>query len=138
MQVQNTELDGIVGINFCPKSMYCVLQYIDAIMSVKGGITMVAKSANVSVRVEPDIKAQAEAILEQLGISASSFINMTYRQVILKRGIPFAVTIPHSLPTRDSMSDEEFEQMISASLEQAKRGESIPFGEAMDKFMRGL
>ena len=75
------------------------------IMSVKGGITMVAKSANVSVRVEPDIKAQAEAILEQLGISASSFINMTYRQV---------------------MSDEEFEQMISASLEQAKRGESIP------------
>ena len=26
----------------------------------------------------------------------------------------------------DSMSDEEFEQMISASLEQAKRGESIP------------
>ena len=26
---------------------------------------MVAKSANVSVRVEPDIKAQAEAILEQ-------------------------------------------------------------------------
>lgn len=24
------------------------------------------------------------------------------------------------------MSDEEFEQMISASLEQAKRGESIP------------
>ena len=41
MQVQNTELDGIVGINFCPKSMYCVLQYIDAIMSVKGGITMV-------------------------------------------------------------------------------------------------
>ena len=126
MQVQNTELDGIVGINFCPKSMYCVLQYIDAIMSVKGGITMVAKSANVSVRVEPDIKAQAEAILKQLGISASSFINMTYRQVILKRGIPFAVTIPHSLPTRDSMSDEEFEQMISASLEQAKRGESIP------------
>ena len=108
------------------------------IMSVKGGITMVAKSANVSVRVEPDIKAQAEAILEQLGISASSFINMTYRQVILKRGIPFAVTIPRSLPTRDSMSDEEFEQMISASLEQAKRGESIPFGEAMDKLMRGL
>ena len=41
MQVQNTELDGIVGINFCQKSMYCVLQYIDAIMSVKGGITMV-------------------------------------------------------------------------------------------------
>lgn len=118
--------------------MYCVLQYIDAIMSVKGGIYMVARSANVSVRVEPDIKAQAEAILDKLGISASSFINMTYRQVILKRGIPFAVTMPQSLPTRDTIGDEEFDRMLSVSLEQAKSGDSIPFDAAMDKLMRGL
>ena len=38
---------------------------------------MAVRSANVNVRVEPEIKVQAEAILEQLGISASSFINMT-------------------------------------------------------------
>ena len=45
---------------------------------------MQTKSANVNVRVEPDIKEQAEAILEKLGVSASAFINMTYRQVILR------------------------------------------------------
>ncbi len=40
---------------------------------------MAARSANVNVRVEPDIKKQAEAILETLGVSVSSFFNMTYR-----------------------------------------------------------
>jgi len=39
---------------------------------------MVGKSANVSLRVEPDIKTQAEAILSDLGVSASAFINMSY------------------------------------------------------------
>ena len=48
---------------------------------------MAARSANVNVRVEPGIKEQAEAILESLGVSASAFINMTYRQVILRKGI---------------------------------------------------
>lgn len=99
---------------------------------------MVTRSANVSVRVEPDIKAQAEAILEKLGISASSFINMTYRQVILKRGIPFNVTIPPTIATRDSMTEEEFDNMMSISLAQAKAGDTIPFDEAMDRLMRGL
>ena len=46
---------------------------------------MATRSANVNVRVEPDIKEQAEAILEKLGVSTSAFINMTYRQVILHK-----------------------------------------------------
>ena len=55
---------------------------------------MSGRSANVSVRVEPDIKAQAEAILASLGVSTSTFVNMAYRQVILRQGIPFAVELP--------------------------------------------
>ena len=46
---------------------------------------MAARSANVNVRVEPDVKKRAEDILDKLGVSASAFINMTYRQVIMKR-----------------------------------------------------
>lgn len=37
---------------------------------------MAIKSSNVTARVEPEIKEEAEAILAQLGISASSGINM--------------------------------------------------------------
>jgi len=44
---------------------------------------MAIKSSNVAVRVEPEIKEEAEAIIAQLGISASNGINMFYRQIIL-------------------------------------------------------
>ena len=99
---------------------------------------MAARSANVNVRVEPDIKKQAEDILDQLGISASAFINMTYRQVIMKRGIPFPVELPSEIKTLDTMTDEEFDVMLENGLEQAKRGESVPYEEAFEQLMKGL
>ena len=43
---------------------------------------MAVKTANVTARIQPNIKEQAEAILDRLGIPVSVFIDMTYRQVI--------------------------------------------------------
>ena len=99
---------------------------------------MATRSANVNVRVEPDVKKQAEDILEKLGVSASAFINMTYRQVIMKRGIPFSVELPSEIKTLDTMTDAEFDEMMQTGLEQAKRGESVPYEEAFDRLMEGL
>ncbi len=67
-------------------------------------------------------EAMAEAILERLGVSALAFINMTYRQVILKKGIPFHVALPSGIKTRDTMTDAEFDEMTQRGLEQAKMG----------------
>ena len=99
---------------------------------------MAVRSANVNVRVEPDIKKQAEDILDKLGISVSAFINMTYRQVIMKRGIPFSVELPTEFKTLDTMTDAEFDEMMQTGLEQAKKGESVPYEEAFDRLMEGL
>ena len=87
---------------------------------------MAVRSANVNVRVEPDIKKQAEDILDKLGISVSAFINMTYRQVIMKRGIPFSVQLPSEIKTLDTMDDEEFDAMMESGLAGEKgRGDSL-------------
>ena len=59
---------------------------------------MAQKSANLYVRIEPDVKEQAEGILSALGIPASSAINMFYKQIILHRGIPFEVTLSSARP----------------------------------------
>ncbi len=99
---------------------------------------MATRSANVNVRVEPDVKKQAEDILDKLGVSASAFINMTYRQVIMKRGIPFSVELPSRIRTLDIMTDEEFDEIMQTGLEQAKKGESVPYEEAFDCLMDGL
>lgn len=53
-----------------------------------------AKSANLYARIEPDVKEQAESILNALGISASNAITMFYKQIILQKGLPFEVKLP--------------------------------------------
>ena len=55
---------------------------------------MATKTANLYVRIEPDVKEQAESILSTLGIPASNAINIFYKQIILNRGLPFDVKIP--------------------------------------------
>ena len=62
-----------------------------------------SKSANLYVRIEPEIKEQAEKILSTLGIPASNAINIFYKQIILQRGLPFEVKIPDNTPTDISM-----------------------------------
>lgn len=75
---------------------------------------MTQKSANIYARIEPDIKKQAEDILSSLGVSASSAINMFYKQIILKKGIPFDITLNAAKPADISLLSEE---ELSAELE---------------------
>ena len=75
---------------------------------------MTQKSANIYARIEPDIKKQAEDILSSLGVSASSAINMFYKQIILKKGIPFDITLNTAKPADISLLSEE---ELSAELE---------------------
>lgn len=91
---------------------------------------MATRSANVMARVEPDIKEQAETIMNRLGLSASSVINALYRQIIYKNGLPFSLTLPVGIPARDTMSDEEFNAMMAHSLAQAKAGEGLSLDDA--------
>ena len=56
------------------------------------------RTSNVFARVEPDIKEQAEQVLVQLGIPMSNAIGMFLRQIIMHRGIPFAMRLPANEP----------------------------------------
>lgn len=75
---------------------------------------MAAKSANLYVHIEPEVKEQAEGILSALGIPASNAINMFYKQIILQRGLPFEVKMPSACPV--DMSDLS-EAELNAELE---------------------
>lgn len=57
-----------------------------------------AKTANLYARIEPEVKEQAENILQSLGIPASNAITMFYKQIILQRGLPFEVKLPANMP----------------------------------------
>ena len=94
---------------------------------------MATKTANVTARIQPNIKEQAEAILERLGIPVSVFIDMTYRQVIMRDGVPFSLDIPDKLATRDSITQAEFNTIMQTGLAQAKRNDSLSVDEAFNQ-----
>ena len=81
---------------------------------------MAGKTANVLARVEPDIKEQAEAIMAKLGVPASVVINMLYKQIIMTKSIPFALTVTERPAARDEMTAAEFDAMMQRGLAQAK------------------
>jgi DNA-damage-inducible protein J len=54
-----------------------------------------AKTEQLNIRIEADIKATAEKVLHELGLSPSQAVQMFYKQVILHQGLPFEVHIPN-------------------------------------------
>lgn len=56
---------------------------------------MVTKIASVQARIQPALKAQAEAVLAKLGISTSEAIAIYFSQIALHKGLPFDVKIPN-------------------------------------------
>lgn len=94
---------------------------------------MAIKSANVIARVEPELKKEAEGIMAQLGLNASTVINTLYRQIVLCGGIPYPLTISGKVPVRENMTREEFDGMMKAGLEDAKAGRGMDVETAFSK-----
>jgi DNA-damage-inducible protein J len=58
-------------------------------------MTSINKSDVVRARIEPKVKRDAESILKRLGVSHSTFINMSYRAVVEANGIPLSLHVPN-------------------------------------------
>ena len=53
------------------------------------------KSAMIRARIDPTLKEEAEAILQELGLSTSQALTLFYQQVRLSKGLPFEVRLPN-------------------------------------------
>lgn len=98
---------------------------------------MATKSANVTARVQPEIKQQAEAVLERIGLPVSVLIDTLYRQIIMTGGVPYSLTVP-KLQARDGMTDEQFNAMMEKGCNQAKNGQTITIDEAFAEIRKGI
>lgn len=88
---------------------------------------MAVKTSNLYVRIEPEVKEEAESILAALGIPASNAINMFYKQIILNRGLPFEVKIPATRPVSVSeLSEMELDSELEKGYVDMKAGKTKP------------
>ena len=58
------------------------------------------------IRIDADIKKQATALFNELGLDMSSAVNLFLHQCVLRGGLPFNVEMPHySQHTLDAMNE---------------------------------
>ena len=72
-----------------------------------------ARSAMIRARTEPGLKAEVEKIFYSLGLSCSEAINLFFRQVTLRKAIPFDVALPNKT-TLKAMKNVEEKKVIQA------------------------
>lgn len=51
------------------------------------------ESTNLNIRIDKDVKMQAEKLFEALGLNMTTAVNIFLRQVIREQGIPFEVKL---------------------------------------------
>ena len=82
-----------------------------------------ARTSNVFARVEPEIKEQAEQVLDKLGIPMSNAVGMFLRQVVLQRGLPFEVKLPQEAPIAyGALSKPQFDTEIEKGMADIRAG----------------
>jgi len=91
------------------------------------------KSTNLYIRVEPNVKENAEIILSQLGIPMSNAVGMFLKQVILHRGLPFDVVLPASKPIDISiLTEDELHVELEKGYADVQSGNVIPARKALE------
>lgn len=54
---------------------------------------MAASTTNIIIRMDSDLKAQADALFEQLGMNLSTAVNISVRQSLREGSIPFDISL---------------------------------------------
>lgn len=98
-----------------------------------------ARTANVFARVEPNLKAQAEDVLNELGIPMSNAVGMFLKQIVLQRGIPFEMKLPARMPlVYDELTKEQFNKEIRKGIDDIENGRTISSEELRAELKRNL
>jgi DNA-damage-inducible protein J len=83
----------------------------------KGGFNMA--QTNLTIRIDENIKQEADILFNRIGLNMSSAINVFFRQAIREQAIPFELR-----PYDDYYSGARMER-IAHSMAQAERGETV-------------
>jgi DNA-damage-inducible protein J len=71
-----------------------------------------ARTAMINARTERELKKEVEVILKSLGMSTTEAINIFFRQVKLRRGLPFPVEIPNDETLKVFQDSEEGKGLV--------------------------
>lgn len=88
------------------------------------------KTSMLHIRVKPDVKKEAEEILDNLGMTTTEAVNIYLKQIILNCGLPFEVKTP-------KFSDDMLESIAEAE-EMEKHPEKMKRYHTTKELMEAL
>lgn len=100
--------------------------------------TITQQTTNVQVRMERDLKNEAERVLEDLGLSLSDGVRVFFKQLVLHKGIPFTLMTKNNVTASDTLLTEKHEKHLnglSQELEKAKKENSAYTAHSVDDMM---
>ena len=97
-----------------------------------------ARTSTVYARVEPEIKEQAEQVLDRLGIPMSNAVGMFLRQVVIQRGIPFELKLAHPPLDISTLTKEQFDAEMEKSMEDIREGRVYSADDVEEELRRNL
>lgn len=92
--------------------------------------------SDLHVRLDTETKDKAEKILEELGLTPSGAVNIFYRQVIARDGLPFRVMrFQNPMPDENMMTTEEINAMLKQSEKDYEAGNYSTADEVFTKIL---
>ena len=104
-----------------------------------------ARTAMIHARIEPELKSDVESVFHSLGLTTTEAIKLFFRQVQMRKGLPFAVAIPESYYCKNQADVDdglcrnlEVNQETKEALEATDRGEGLTVFETTESFFAHL
>ena len=85
-------------------------------------VVYMANTATVYARIEPKLKDEVDKILNDLGVTPSSLIQMLYSQIKLTKSIPFEVKLPRNSILIDELTKDEFNYELLKGINDIEKG----------------
>ena len=91
------------------------------------------KNETLHIRVNGNVKSNAEKTLNTLGISISEAVNLFLHQIPLVGGLPFDVKVPSAPKSLIVHNQNDLYDKLSVGTEQIKAGKVIDADKVMEQ-----
>lgn len=83
-----------------------------------------AENAFIRARINAELKDEASAVLEQLGLTVSDVVRITLTRVAYEKGLPFELRLPN--------------KTTEQTLERSERGEDLHYADDAESMFQDL
>ena len=86
------------------------------------------KDSTISLRIDSELKAEVEEILNSLGIPMTTAITMYFSQIKINRGIPFTPVLP-KIKAYEDYSEDEIYKICEDAITELNNGKAMPVAD---------